>query len=288
MLNIIDIGTNSARLMKAKVEEGTIKDTKKFVITVRTGEKMTETGIIGDNAVTRICGALSEFKNRAEGTIECFATSAFRDAKNRETVIAEIYETTGIAVRIMSGDEEAEMGFTGVTGKNGSGTVVDIGGGSTEVIHGKNGAISYEHSFDIGCVRALDKFGENGGKAVVEAWAAEQLRAVPFSSFGKSTFYGIGGTVTTLAAIDLGLAIYDRKKVDGHAITIKTVGDICSMLYGKTIEERKSIPGLRPERADIIAFGASILAEYMRIAQIDELRVSESDNLEGYALLYCL
>ena len=284
---VADIGTNSARLMEGKFENGDVISENKTVITVRTGEGMDDTGKIGVAAEDRICSALTEFKGIVGNQeIHCFATSAMREASNAAEVLDAILKRTGLTVRILSGREEAETGFVGVAGCGGTGGVIDIGGGSTEVIFGRKGHVDYAESFPIGCVRGKDRFTARPDREEVEKWAEAELRKANFAFADGLVQYGIGGSITTLAAIELGK--YDRDRVHEHKLRMETVSEIAGMLYRFTVEERKKIPGLQPKRADIIPFGASVLEVFMRMCGLRFIVVSESDNLEGFVRKYCL
>ena len=285
---VVDIGTNSARLMIAHTSGGRVVTDTKTLRMIRVGEGMVDTGCITEAATQRTIDALKEFLTISEeyGARErfyCFATSAVRDAHNNQDYIQAVLGACGVMIEIISGDIEAALGFAGSV--NGNGGMFDIGGGSTEVVMGSAGDIQYKNSFRIGTVRALQMF-PGADNADVEAYrqahalAYKTFRAVPDT--GGITFTGIGGTATALAAIDLGLEVYEAERVQGHEISLSRAKELCNMLEGKTKAQRKEIIGLEEKRGDVIVFGAIILLEFMRAVGASRILVSDRDNQEGY------
>ncbi|MBQ9941822.1 MAG: Ppx/GppA family phosphatase [Christensenellaceae bacterium] len=280
---VIDIGTNSARMMKARVDGERISREYKLTRTVRTGEGVHATHMLCEAAIERTVGAIREFAEiiKSEGGSEpyCFATSAVRDSKNAAEFVERVKNETGICVEILSGDEEARCGYAGAVG-GGDGGIVDIGGGSTEVIFGKNGEIFYATSYDIGCVRALEWFKED--EEDCRSFARKLLRQVPYDRAEGMPFYAVGGTATSLAAVDQQLKEYDPNKVDGYVLTRRRVEELRRQMWAMSVEERRKVPGLTPTRAEIIQYGLSILSAFFEVSGRRQVTVRESDNLEGY------
>lgn len=281
---VIDIGTNSTRLMKAQIEDGQVRAIYKMLRTVRTGEGVHNTGRLSEQAMKRTLDALQEYAEIGKGNpVYCFATSAVRDAENRQAFMEAVKARTGLRIEVLKGEEEAEIGFLGAVGRKGTGVVVDIGGGSTEVIFGREGNITYQHSFPVGCVRGKDVFqGRDFSAEEVSRWARGVLEREGLPNLTGQLAYGIGGTATSLAAIDLKLEEYDGQRVQGYALNRRRIAEIEKELYGTPLAQRRQIAGLEAKRADIILFGVSILGTVMDIAHIDEAMISDRDNLEGF------
>ena len=285
---VVDIGTNSARLMIAHIEDVHVVSDIKTLRMIRVGEGMVDTGCISKAATQRTIDALKEFlqisaEYGAEEQFYCFATSAVRDASNNQAYIDTVYDACGVRIEIISGEIEALLGFAGSV--KGDAGMFDIGGGSTEVVFGSLHDIRYKNSFRIGTVRSLQMF-PTADDADPEAYhkahalAYDTFSAVPDSA--GIVFTGIGGTATALAAIDLGLEVYDASHVQGHEITLPRAQALCEMLEAKTKQQRKALIGLEERRADVIVFGAIILLEFMRAVGAGHIIVSDRDNQEGY------
>jgi exopolyphosphatase / guanosine-5'-triphosphate,3'-diphosphate pyrophosphatase len=212
------------------------------------------------------------------------ATSAVRDAENGEAFLGEIEWSYGFTTRLLSGDEEALLTFRGVTAGRalpGPTLVVDVGGGSTELIVGDASGIAFHTSLDMGSVRMTERFDDVGecGRAV----AAMLSERVP-SEVRPTAGIGVAGTVTTLAAIDLGLVEYDPERIHGHRIPLAAVERELARLAAMTLEDRRQVPGLEPERAPVIVAGITIVREVLRHFGLDELETSERDILHGAAV----
>lgn len=285
---VVDIGTNSARLMIAHVNGQNVVSTYKTLRTIRVGEGMVDQKRIVSAAMMRTKYALLEFleiskEYGAEKHIYCFATSAVRDAENKQAFIDFIKSECGIKIEIVSGDIEATLGFAGSV--QGSGGMFDIGGGSTEVMFGSMDDVRFQHSFSIGTVRFLQMFpgadhADKNAYTQAHEWATRTFSAVPNTN--GFVFTGIGGTATAIAAIDLGLTTYDAQLVQGHIIDINRLQEICEMLKSKTKAQRENLIGLEEKRADVIVFGAIIMLEFMKSVNARNIIVSDRDNQEGY------
>lgn len=289
----VDIGTNSTRLYVADVD-GRVKRLKKITTITRLGKMVDKDRRIGREGIEKNIELLLEYKNIAMSYgveyIKAIATSAVRDALNRDEFISMVKDKTGIDVLVISGREEARLGFIGASSVLNAGVkvVVDIGGGSTELICGSNDNIYISNSIDVGAVRMTERFLSAG---IIEHEGIEETRRfirgelrgtiADIKKVRDFTLIGIGGTITTLAAIDQELMVYDIEKVHGYKLTKYKVDDILQRLVAADIEGRKAIPGLQKERADIIPAGTLILQLIMEELNADSIIVSEMDNLDG-------
>lgn len=282
---VIDIGSNSVRLM---VDEGHVLN-EKIIETTRLGEGLLLTGRLSDKSITATLGAIARLKVIAEDkgaeNVLAFATQAVRRAENGKEFLSLAKEKTGLSIRLLSGEEEAVVGFLGAAGeKHCPVLVVDIGGGSTELITGESGTITYKKSFECGAVTLKDLCQKEAGKGADEQfWYAEEKAGEIFADAALPHYERIvliGGTVSSLAAMDLGLSEYDPYKVHGYGFL-----EGLSPLIGRVIESPdliKEFPSLQKERADIILYGLAILSALFSKLENVPAEVSEKDNLEGY------
>lgn len=286
---VIDVGSNSLRLCIASVSNGIIVKTDKYIRSTRLAEGLNETGSISDSACERSIDVLDEFKNIAlkknSAEIFCFATSAVRDAKNGKDFIDKVFKRTGICVSVLSGDDEAKAGYLGAVGRiddsvNG---VIDIGGGSTEMIVGKGNKILFSKSIRIGAVRLLD-IAENGVDIYTYIKQSFEKYTGSLISYKDSVWTGIGGTITSLAAIYKKMTVYRSDLITGTILGYDIICDLLSHLSKMDENERKNVPGLQPERADIIIPGVMILKAFMSLNDIKKIKVSDSDNTEGFLI----
>jgi exopolyphosphatase/guanosine-5'-triphosphate,3'-diphosphate pyrophosphatase len=274
----IDLGTNSTRLLVADVA-GHVSEVARALTITRLGEGVDERGRLLPVPIARTRNVLSDYRRTierlgAERTL-AVGTSAVRDAENGEAFLGEIEWSYGFETRLLSGDEEAELTLRGVTGGRSidPGTlVVDIGGGSTELI-----TASGRTSLDVGSVRLTERFGDDADAA--GAYVRPLLPALD-----AQRAIGVAGTITSLAALDLGLEEYDPDRVHGHRLRAAAVDDQLARLAALPLDERRRVPGLDPERAPVIVAGTAILREILRRYELPELEVSEHDLLYGAAL----
>lgn len=294
---VIDIGTNSIRMLTGKIKDGHITENRKILEMTRIGEGVDRTKRLSESAIDRSIDALKKFKNEAVSNgiknIKVIATSAVRDAVNRDVFLRRAKEKLDLDIEVISGEKEAELGFVGVI----SGIdemvddllVIDIGGGSTEFIVGNNKGIKYSKSLDVGAVRMTDKHIENDPISDTEMNnLTDDIRKIideitmELKKVQIKEVAGIGGTVTSLAAIAQNLETYDRKKVHNYNLTIKEISNMINTFKGSNNEGRRKIKGLQPKRADIILAGSTILHEILTTLDMEKIRVSDYDNLEGY------
>ncbi|MEV6795025.1 Ppx/GppA phosphatase family protein [Streptomyces sp. NPDC051320] len=295
----IDCGTNSIRLLVADADPATgeLTDLDRRMTIVRLGQDVDRTGRLAPEALERTFAACKEYAEviKAHGALRTrfVATSASRDAENRDEFVRGVVDILGVDPEVITGDQEAEFSFTGATrelaGRGGSYLVVDIGGGSTEFVVGEEHA-GAARSVDIGCVRLTERHVRHdpltlGEITAIRADIAAALdlaeETVPLTE--DRTLVGLAGSVTTVGGIALDLDAYDSAAIHHSRITAERVGEVAAMLLSSTHEERAAIPVMHPGRVDVITAGALILHEVMRRTGAREVVVSEHDILDGIA-----
>jgi exopolyphosphatase / guanosine-5'-triphosphate,3'-diphosphate pyrophosphatase len=294
----VDIGTNSTRLLVADVDDGRIADVERETRVTRLGEGVDGRRRLLPVPVARVRNTLSDYRRTAERLgVErtlAIATSAIRDAENGEAFLGEVEWSYGFATRLLSGHDEALMTYRGVTSERSldAGTViVDIGGGSTELIAGEPDGVRWHDSLDIGSVRLTERFLHDDPPTDDELGAcASAVRAllaerVPDEIRERTTAaIGVAGTITSVAALALGLDEYDRERVHGARLTAAELDEQLGRLAGVALAERRNLRPLDPERAPVIVAGAVIARETLSFFGLDELEISERDILDGAAL----
>ena len=291
MRAIIDIGTNSVRLLMAeKDEKGEWKTLRKELRSTRLGEGMTDKATIGQGAKERTLSAVEEFTAMAklEGAEDIFAygTSIMRDASNGEEFADEVTAASGVPVRILSGKEEAYYSYIGAAGTSGVITsVVDIGGGSTEICVGFGTDVGARHSFRLGCVRCSKQFDTTTarGRAELKQHCFTLFRETDLMESMRNVkrWIGVGGTVTSLASMLQELEVYDSLKVQDYVIHPEDVSKILEKLSKMSYDDKCHMKGLLPSRADIIVAGVVILDSLMEYFALSEITVSDRDLSEG-------
>ena len=294
----VDIGTNSTRLLVADVGDGRIADVDRDARVTRLGEGVDERRRLLPVPVARVRNVLSEYRRRleslgAERTL-AIATSAIRDAENGEAFLGEIEWSYGFVTRLLSGHDEALMMFRGVTSEHplGAGTIiVDVGGGSTELVAGEPDGVRWHDSLDIGSARLTDRFLRadpppdkqlDACAAAVRSLLAERVPD-EIRRHTRSAV-GVAGTITSLAALALGLQEYDRDRVHGYELTAMALEGQLRRLASVPLVERRQMRPLDPERAPVIVAGAVIAREALAFFGVDVLEISERDILDGAAL----
>jgi exopolyphosphatase/guanosine-5'-triphosphate,3'-diphosphate pyrophosphatase len=298
----IDCGTNSIRLLVADVDPATGKlvDLDRRMTIVRLGQDVDRTGRLAPEALKRTFDACREYAAAIEEhgarRVRFVATSASRDAENRDEFVAGVLDILGVEPEVITGDQEAEFSFTGATNSLDGRSdvarpylVVDIGGGSTEFVVGEEHA-GAARSVDIGCVRMTERHAPSSPAtpeqiaaitADIEAALDEVEKTVPIRQ--AHTLVGLAGSVTTVAGIALGLEEYDSEAIHHSRISYEQVEEVTTMLLNSTHDERAAIGVMHPGRVDVIAAGALVLLTVMRRTGAREVVVSEHDILDGIA-----
>lgn len=297
----IDCGTNSIRLLIADVENEKLTDVIRTMVIVRLGEGVDKTGEFSQAALARTFSALDEFaeliaEHKPE-RVRFVATSASRDVSNREVFVSGIIARLGIEPDIISGDEEAELSFLGATADlvnfdsapASPYLVVDIGGGSTEFVLGTTKP-SAAISTNVGCVRMTERHLVSdpptaeqiaGATSDIDAAIDQAYSAVPIAE--AKSLIGLAGSVTTVAALALGLAEYDSKAIHGSRISASKVHRVTQELLTMTRAQRATLGPMHEGRIDVIASGALVLDRIMARTGLSEVVVSERDILDGIA-----
>ncbi|NGP05281.1 Ppx/GppA family phosphatase [Rhodococcus sp. 14C212] len=305
----IDCGTNSIRLLIADLgDDGRLTDVTRLMRIVRLGQGVDATGRLAPEAIERTRVALVEYAGLIRETgaqaVRMVATSATRDAANRDDFFAMTREVLGAVIpgaeaEVITGDEEARLSFTGAVGEldptRGPFVVVDLGGGSTEVVLGDADGVHAAYSTDIGCVRLTERCLHDDPPTAEQIAAArefagekiaEALAHVPVEP--ARTWVGVAGTMTTIAALANNLAEYDPERVHLSTVGFDRLREVCDGLLAATHDERAALGPMHPGRVDVIGGGAvvtTVLADELGPrAGIGELVVSEHDILDGIAL----
>ena len=295
----IDCGTNSIRLLIAEADaSGSLRDVTRELRIVRLGEGLGRTGVIGDAALARTLAACDDYAriiaDAGVAAVRFVATSASRDARNRDDFVAGVQQRIGVLPEVISGAEEARLSFVGAVDSPQVAAaaaaprlVVDIGGGSTEFVFGADAPVA-SRSVDIGCVRLAERHLHADPPAAAElaAVAADADAAITVAAqvvplTEAASMVGLAGTVTTVAAISMGLERYDAAIIHGARISAAEVHRVTEMLGAMTLAEREAMPIMLPGRADVIVAGSIILSRIVTAAGVDEVIVSEHDILDG-------
>lgn len=291
----IDCGTNSTRLF---VHDGG-KPLERLMRITRLGQGVDATGRLAPEAIERTIAVLREYRavmDRLSVTrVRMTATSAARDAANSAEFFDAAEAVVGVRPELLSGLDEGRVSFAGATAELdpalGPFLVVDIGGGSTELCYGTT-ECDFARSLDIGCVRLSEKYIEHDPPrpeelraclTLTEAWVDEVVREFP-DIVNARTFVGLAGTVSTAAAVEQGLAEYDRDAIHHFVLTRDAVEDVFRTLATENRADRLANPGLEAARADVIVGGLCVLVQIMRQLDLDECLVSESDILDGLVM----
>ncbi|OBF63787.1 exopolyphosphatase [Mycobacterium sp. 852002-51971_SCH5477799-a] len=303
----IDCGTNSIRLLIADFDGGRLSDVHRETRIVRLGQGVDATGEFAPDAIARTRAALTDYAalidEHGARRVRMVVTSAARDVANREAFFAMTADVLGAVLpgavaEVITGAEEAELSFRGAVGELDSATgpfvVVDLGGGSTEIVVGADaeGGVAASYSADIGCVRLTERCLHSDPPTPEEVAAARRvvrerlgvaLEAVPVE--GAKTWVGLAGTMTTLSALAHNLTAYDSAAIHLSRVPDDDLLSVCERLIGMTRAERAALPPMHEGRADVIGGGAIVVEELARElrarAGIDQLTVSEHDILDG-------
>jgi exopolyphosphatase/guanosine-5'-triphosphate,3'-diphosphate pyrophosphatase len=336
----IDVGSNSTRLLVADVDVGRasrgdgepgdggvdhgggVRALERQSRVTRLGRGVDLSGQLADEAIEATCAAIGDYlgicREHDVEKVAAIATSAVRDASNGAAFVAELRERFALSARVFDGEEEARLTYRGATAERPpavSTLVIDIGGGSTEIVVGNGAEIGFHASLQAGVVRHTERHiaSDPPTTAELEALAADvrglieaSLTRPPEPSRSGAPFplhawerrtgtagegpvpveagIAVAGTPTSLAAVELGLEPYDPARVHGHVLSLATIQRELSRFASAPLAERAAIPGLHPDRAPTIVAGCVILVEAMRAFELDRIRVSEHDILFGTAL----
>jgi exopolyphosphatase/guanosine-5'-triphosphate,3'-diphosphate pyrophosphatase len=296
----IDCGTNSIRLLVADVdpEAGALVDLDRRMEIVRLGQGVDRTGRLAPEALERTFAACEVFAGRiaelGAETVRFVATSASRDAENRADFVTGVLERIGVEPEVVTGEEEAALSFAGATRellgrRPGPLLVVDIGGGSTEFVLGERSVLATV-SVDVGCVRLTERHlhDDPPTTAQVRAALSDAEAAVALASESvplevARTLVGVAGTVTTVAALHLGLPAYDPSAIHLSMLPAAAIRAWSAQLLHMTHDERAALAVMHPGRVDVIGAGAIVLEAVVAAARVDEVVVSEHDILDGIA-----
>jgi exopolyphosphatase/guanosine-5'-triphosphate,3'-diphosphate pyrophosphatase len=293
---VIDIGSNSTRLLVADVEGGRVSPVERRSTVTRLGRGVDLSGQLAAEAIEAACAAVDPYVATLEELgaekVDAIATSAVRDASNGSAFVAELRERFALSARVLGGEEEARLTYLGAASETSPEVptlVIDIGGGSTELIVGEGPEIEWHVSLQAGVVRHTERHLVHDPPMPVELEAlAGDLRGLievaareaPPANAGIA----VAGTPTSLAAIELELEPYDPRRVHGHVLELRSIQRMLSQLAAAPLEQRREIRGLHADRAPTIVAGVVTLVEVMRAFELERITVSEHDILYGAAI----
>ncbi len=290
---VVDIGSNSTRLLIADVDHGGVTEIERRTTVTRLAQGVDASGALADAAIARVERTLAEYRTAidAHGAPPAVGvlTSAVRDAANGAAFVQRVRAGYGIEARVIAGEEEARLTYLGATSDRPGGAhavaVVDVGGGSTELIAGAG----FRTSMQIGVVRFSERYLSSDPPApeqlqLLTDGVREALRAGLAPDLGVDTLVAVAGTATTAAAIAHDIEPYDPARVHGARVTVGALEEMLARLAALTEDERRSVRGLHPDRAPTVVAGVVILLEVTRALGLDEIEVSEHDILRGVAL----
>ena len=294
---VVDVGSNSTRLLIADIDGG-VRVLERQSRVTRLGRGVDLSGQLADEAIEAACAVIADYVEICREfdveRVAAIATSAVRDASNGDAFVAELRERFALSARVLDGEEEARATYRGATAEHlpiSATLVIDIGGGSTEMIVGTGAEISFHDSLQAGVVRHTERHISGDPPTPVELEElADDVRGLIADALadhdGAQVEAGIAvaGTPTSLAAVELGLEPYDPSQVHGHVLSLEMIQRLLSQFASAPLAEREAIPGLHPDRAANIIAGCVILIEAMRAFALDRIEVSEQDILYGMAL----
>ncbi len=297
---VVDLGTNTTRLLIADVRDREVAEVDRRSEVTGLGKGVDANGRLDDEAIERVVETLGGYREAIDAAevenMLTVATSAVRDAANGDDFRANLHERFGLDAETITGEDEARLTFLGATSRHAPGPgpvmVIDVGGGSTEVVVGVPGEEpTFAVSTQAGAVRQTDRHlpddppSDEGLAALRRDVASILTEAVPPDLHGSvRTGIAVAGTATSLAAIEEELEPYDPHRVDGYELGLEACERMLAMLAAQPLEQRREVPGLEPKRAPTIVAGAAILVEAVRAFDLESLIVSEADILHGAAL----
>lgn len=300
----IDIGTVTCRLLLADVSGSEVVELERRCAITNLGVGVDATGVLRDDAIERVVGQVAEYVavvRSYEGPahpaipIVAVATSASRDASNASVLVERLHEV-GVELSVIAGTREAALSFRGAArGHEGENLmVVDVGGGSTEVVLGRGGQDpALSRSFDVGCRRLTERFLISDPPTEAECAAARALVADALASFFADArakglaidrIVAVAGTATSVVSVDQAMEVYDSERVHGTVVPRATLAGIYDRLRALSVCERERVVGLEPKRAPVIVAGMGILLEVLDASGRAEFTVSESDILQGLVM----
>jgi exopolyphosphatase / guanosine-5'-triphosphate,3'-diphosphate pyrophosphatase len=295
---VVDIGSNSTRLLVADVEDGSVGEVERRTTVTRLGRGVDLSEQLSSEAVEAVCKTVADYVSTYQELdaeeVTAIATSAVRDASNGGAFIAELRERFDLDAKVLDGEREARLTYMGATAEEPPSEptlVVDIGGGSTELVIGTGSDVLFHTSLQAGVVRHTERRLPSDPPTAAELEAlADDVRGLLQDALEGATDLeadsgvAVAGTPTSLAAIDLELEEYDPERVHGHVIELPKIQRMLSTLASLPLAERREVTGLHPDRAPNIVAGVVILVEAMRAFGLGSIRVSEHDILHGAAL----
>jgi exopolyphosphatase / guanosine-5'-triphosphate,3'-diphosphate pyrophosphatase len=283
-VGVVDLGTNSTRLLVAEVDDGRVEEVARHTQITRLGEGVDERRKLLPLPIARVRNVLADYRRELEELgaerVLAIGTSAIRDAENGEAFLGEVEWSYGFATRLLSGSDEAQLTRRGVANGRELGDdtlVLDVGGGSTELITARE-----RTSLDVGSVRLTERHLHSDPPTDEELEAAARTVRDELPSLEPDGAIGVAGTITTLAALELGG--YDPHRVHGYRLSREGVGAQLDRLASLPLAQRRELAGLEPERAPVIVSGAVIVREVLDRYGLAGLEVSERDILHGAAL----
>lgn len=296
---VVDVGTNSTRLLVAEVADGAVRELERRTDVTRLGEGVDDSGRLADAAMQRVlavCGSYREAIDRhCADHVVAVLTSAVRDAANGAAFERELRERFGFEATTITGEREARLSYLGATSHRAPPQlpllVLDIGGGSTELVVGAGRSVEFFVSTQIGSVRFTERYLHSDpptGEELEQCRAAvrdEVERAVPRDIRDRTRAgIAVAGTPTSFAAVDMSLEPYDRERVDGYRLSLDACERLLARLAALPVAARRDVRGLHPDRAPTIVAGGAVLVEAMKLFGLSEIEVSEHDILAGAAL----
>ena len=297
---VVDLGTNSTRMLVADVVDGSVREIDRRTEVTRLGDGLETTRRLSDRAMGRVHDVVSHYveafaAHRCEVAV-ALMTSAVRDAVNGPAFSHEVGERHGLEGRVLTGEEEARLTFLGAAAgrtatDGGSLCVIDVGGGSTELVTGRDGEVEAHASLPVGVVRHTERHLHSDPPTDEELQAlADDVRAtlgeaLPEPARSEVTAgVAVAGTPTSCAAIAQELEAYDRQRIEGYPLELAECEELLARLAKKPLAQRRRMTGLHPDRAPTIVAGVVVLVEALRLLELDRITVSERDILHGAAL----
>ena len=287
---VIGIGSNSLRMLVSDIKDAQLHRVLRDREGLRVFAALDQNGNISADMIRQACESVAAMRIKAldagAEALHLFATSAVRDARNKAALREALLQATGLTLEVCSGGLEAQLSFIGATGGERSG-MIDIGGGSTEIVVGEGERLEFANSLQMGAVRL---FGIAPIRSAEEAYAMQRRAATILAPYRREIlslpkaprWVGVGGTFTTCAALAQNISWVERRRIHGYRLTRGTLASMIERLAAMPLVERLELPGLQPQRADIIVHGLAILLCCMDGLELAEITVSEYGNLEGY------